>query len=79
MKNKYIYIIVGIVVLFIIVLVYQNNQNNKKIAAAQQAVLAQQPNSQFGQYGGLITLASSLLQGLGAGVGSNIGKPKTTS
>lgn len=74
--NKYYYIIIGIVILFIIILLYQKSQNDKKIAA-QQAILAQQPNAQFGQYGGLITLASSLLQGLGSGVGSNISKPKS--
>ncbi len=77
MSQKTIYIIIGIVAVIIFVLLYQKSQNDKaKQLAAQQALLAQQPNTQFGANAGWFGLANSLLQGFGAGVGSNIGKPK---
>lgn len=70
--NKYTYIIIGIVVLFIIILLYQKSQNDKEKLAAQQAVLAQQPNAQFGANGGVwFQLASAVLGGLATGVASN--------
>ena len=76
MNNKYIYIIVGIVILFVIVLMYQQSQNNKTKLAAQQALLAQNPNAQFTNNQGWFQLASALVGGLAAGVASNATKPK---
>ena len=76
MPTKYIYIIVGIVIVFIGILLYQKSQNDKKALAAQQALLAQNQNTQFGGNQGWMGLINTFLGGLGAGIGSNISKPK---
>lgn len=76
MANKYIYIIVGIVVLFIIILLYQKAQSDRARELAIQQQLAQNPNSQFTNNQGWFGLASALVGGFAQGFGSNVGKPK---
>lgn len=67
--NKYTYIIICIVIVFVIILIYQKNQRDKDIIRSQQLLLAQNQNTTFGQNQNLL---SSLIGGLGAGIGSNI-------
>lgn len=76
--NKYIYIIIGIVVLFIGILLYQKSKNDAEIVKNQQLLLAQNQNTQFGANQGWLGLVNTFLGGLGAGIGSNVGKPKET-
>lgn len=76
MNNKYTYVIIGIVVVFIIILIYQKQSNDLKIQQQQQLLLAQNPNVQFGQYGGWAQLFGNVLGGFTQAYVQNAPKDK---